>query len=54
MVMAIEGRVTYTSTTAPADTVIDLSLLRNTYDYSKEIKAEKMRKKLLRIRSLGK
>ncbi len=41
-----------TGSTSTAD--IDLSFMRNTYDNSDEVKAEKLRKKLLRIRSLGK
>ncbi len=47
---------TYVTSSAitPIEPDIDLSLLRMSYDNSDEKKAEKLRKKLLRIRSLGK
>ena len=47
--------IVYVSTSSTiAEPTIDLSYLRDTFDNSDEIKAEKLRKKLLRIRSLGK
>ncbi len=50
----VEYEFTATATAIINEPDIDLSFLRNTYDNSDEKKAEKLRKKLLRIRSLGK
>ena len=51
-----EYEVVYTATasTIMNSTDVDLSWMRNIYDNSDEKKADKLRKKLLRIRSLGK